>query len=148
MTKSIDQFKGDYRFLSNFFPSSIEMYDGVRYPTSEHAFQAHKTHSMEERRHIASLDTPGKAKRAGRRVTLRDDWEVIKISIMEGVLFQKFSMHLDLRQKLIDTGDAELIEGNTWGDTFWGVCRGKGENHLGKLLMKIRQALKQARRKT
>lgn len=143
-TMKIDSFKGDHAFLSNFYRSSIVMHDGMEYPTVEHAFQAHKTHDMQERHHISQLDTPGKAKRAGRKVKLRDDWEEIKVAIMRGIVERKFLDHRDLREKLLATGNAELIEGNTWNDIFWGMCRGKGENHLGKILMEVREYFRKA----
>jgi predicted NAD-dependent protein-ADP-ribosyltransferase YbiA (DUF1768 family) len=77
----------------------------------------------------------------GRAVTLRHDWEAVKFSYMELGLRLKFQ-NSDLAEKLIATGDEELVEGNTWGDRVWGVCDGEGENRLGKLLMKIREEIK------
>ena len=65
----------------------------------------------------------------------------MRIDIMTALVTQKFNRHIDLRKKLLATGDEELIEGNWWGDTFWGVCRGKGDNHLGKILMEVRSKL-------
>lgn len=132
-----DGFFNKYWFLSNFYSHPIE-YEGISYPSSEHAYQAAKTFNIEERKQIAVLKTPGESKRAGRRVTLRPDWESIKISVMEEIVRIKFKDPM-LRQKLIDTGSMVLIEYNTWNDTFWGVCRGKGRNELGKILMKIRR---------
>jgi ribA/ribD-fused uncharacterized protein len=73
---------------------------------------------------------------------MRPDWEQVKILIMTSLVRDKFTRHQDLKEQLLATGDAELIEGNWWGDTFWGVCKGKGENHLGKVLMKVREELK------
>jgi len=139
MSKVIDRFDGEYRFLSNFYPSPIEFGDFIA-PTVEHAFQACKTCDLTERKAILMADTPAKAKKLGRAATLRNDWEASKIECMEFLLDRKFGIPA-LRVKLLETGDAELIEGNWWGDTFWGVCRGKGENHLGKLLMKIRNQI-------
>ena len=137
----IDRFVGKHEFLSNFYPSVVEMFDGQIYPTAEHAFQAHKTHDLGLRYDISQMSTANAAKKAGRRLVLRDDWEDIKLSIMEGILFKKFTQNLDLRESLLATDGAELIEGNTWGDKFWGVCEGKGYNHLGMLLMKLRATL-------
>ena len=71
---------------------------------------------------------------------MRADWNDIKLDIMKRLNEQKF-MIPDLRRKLCDTYPHDLIEGNTWGDTFWGVCDGKGSNHLGKILMAIRMQL-------
>jgi ribA/ribD-fused uncharacterized protein len=138
----IDKFRGSYDFLSNFYPVDIEMPDGITYPTAEHAFQAYKTEDLAQRKHIASLSTPGKSKSAGRKVSLRDGWNSIRVDVMEEVVRRKF-WNPDLAKKLLATGDVQLIEGNTWNDTFWGVCRGKGKNHLGNILMKIRNEKKQ-----
>lgn len=135
----IDSFCGEYRFLSNFYPSSIE-YKGVKYPTVEHAFQATKSLDLDDRLFIAKLETPGKAKRAGRNLILRKDWEEIKIEVMRELLVLKFKDD-SLANKLKKTEPHELIEGNTWGDKFWGVCNGEGQNWLGKLLMEIREEL-------
>ena len=98
------------------------------------------TKSPQVRNEIAALLTPGATKKAGRKVPLPSDWELRKVGIMEGFLRQKFA-HPDLREKLLATGDAVLIEGNTWNDTFWGVCNGVGQNQLGLLLMKIRSEI-------
>lgn len=131
----ISEFQGDFRFLSNFWPCVIE-FEGIKFSSVEHAYQAAKTLDIKERKRIAKLLTPGKAKRAGKELMLRPDWEEIKLSIMRELLIKKFS-HRELMFRLKLT-EGELIEGNNWGDTFWGICRGQGENHLGKLLMEIR----------
>ena len=137
----IDCFDGEYAFLSNFYDSPIEK-DGIVYPTNEHFFQAMKTLDDEERKRIAAAETPGKAKRMGRSVKLRPDWEQSKIQIMKEGLTLKFLCHKDLAEKLVATGDVWLIEGNWWGDTYWGVCNGVGHNMLGNLLMEIRGDLR------
>lgn len=111
----------------------------------EHAFQASKTVDFKKRREIAALSSPGEAKRAGKELPLRSDWEEVKLTVMEALLRQKFSFE-PFRSRLFDTGSAELIEGNQWGDTFWGVCRCSGENHLGSLLMMIRAEIQSAQR--
>lgn len=139
--KVIDLFRGPHRFLSNFQEAEVE-FEGVVYPTTEHAYQAAKTLIPVERQYIAQLTTPGEAKRAGRKVTKRPDWEQVNLAIMEGLNYQKFSQYPHLRAKLLATGDAELIEGNTWGDIFWGVCRGVGLNHLGRILMRVRDRVR------
>ena len=139
---AIDRFRGEYEFLSNFYPSEIVLHDLIVYPTVEHAFQAHKTFNTTTRKSIASAETPGDAKKLGRILVLRPDWEEVKLVIMEECLYDKFTRYNDLRDKLLATGDEELIEGNTWGDRFWGVCNGSGENHLGKLLMRLREKLR------
>lgn len=135
----IESFAGEFRFLSNFFPSEIEV-DGKSYSTVEHAFQALKTENPTEREIVRTARTPGQAKKLGRRVTLRADWESVKVSVMKSLLLKKFSNKV-LRAELLATGDSELVEGNYWNDTFWGVCRGKGQNWLGKLLMEVRKNL-------
>ena len=137
----INSFRDEYFFLSNFYPVEIKL-DGIVYPNAEAAFQAQKTLDVEERRKFSMLKNPVQAKRLGRKVKLRDDWEEVKLDIMTEVVAQKFLQHPHLIEMLLQTGDEELIEGNKWGDRFWGVCKGKGENHLGKILMKIRDAYK------
>jgi ribA/ribD-fused uncharacterized protein len=130
------------RFLSNFYPASV-IYQGRKYRTSEHAFQAAKTLDKNQRKTIAAFEEPALAKRMGRVVELREDWEDVKLGVMKIILRDKFKRNADLRKQLLATGDSELIEGNVWGDTYWGVCQGKGENHLGKLLMEVRQELQE-----
>lgn len=137
----IDSFSGEYRFLSNFYPAEVE-FEGMMYPSTEHAYQAAKTLDLKSRAMFQG-GTAGQAKRLGQVIILRDDWtnDNVKISVMYAVLLDKFTRHQDLRKQLIATSPNELIEGNTWNDTFWGVCDGKGKNHLGKLLMSIRQEI-------
>jgi ribA/ribD-fused uncharacterized protein len=132
----ITKFDGRHAFLSNFFPCRVEFEEMV-FPSSEHAFQAAKTLDHSIRLQMLSQPTPGKAKRLGRTIELRDDWEWVKIPTMRTILLFKFS-HPNLRRLLIATAPAELIEGNNWNDTFWGFCNGVGRNELGKLLMEIR----------
>lgn len=136
----INSFEGEYAFLSNFYEHPIS--NGViTFPTNEHYFQAMKTLEDDERLAIARAETPGKAKRMGRSVKLRPDWESIKLDVMETAVRIKFT-DPELAAKLIATGNEELVEGNWWNDTFWGVCNGVGENHLGKILMKVRADIK------
>ena len=139
----IRQFQGATRWLSNFEEAPVE-FEGVMYPTNEHAFQAAKVLDPEERRVFATLGHPSKAKWLGRRVPLRADWEEVKIDVMRRVNRDKFTRHAHLREKLLATGERELIEGNTWRDHFWGVSltTGKGRNELGKILMEIRAELR------
>ena len=137
----ISSFRDEYFFLSNFYPVEIKL-DGIVYPNAETAFQAQKTLDVEERRKFSMLKNPVQAKRLGRKVKLRDDWEEVKLDIMTEIVSQKFLQHPHLIEMLLQTGDEELVEGNKWGDRFWGVCKGKGENHLGKILMKIRDTYK------
>jgi ribA/ribD-fused uncharacterized protein len=129
---AIDSFRGEYEFLSNFYVEENGM-------TAEHWFQALKAAGNgEQAAWVLDSPTPKEAKRRGRLVDLHPDWEDIKIGGMETVLRMKFS-NPELKHKLLKTGDEELIEGNWWGDTFWGVCNGVGRNELGKLLMKLRE---------
>lgn len=136
----IDSFQGEYRFLSNFYPSPID-FVAVTYPTVEHAYQAFKTRDLEQRVLISRLPTPGQAKRAGRLLEIRSDWESIKLEVMADLVELKFLTHKDLLERLVVTYPAELIEGNTWGDRFWGQVDGIGENHLGRILMTVRRDL-------
>ena len=137
--KAIRRFFGEYRFLSNFYPVCINM-DGIEYPSVEHAYQAAKTVDRRERVAIAKCATAGEAKKLGQKCAIRPDWDAVKIEIMRGLLKKKFS-YRRLKKALLDTGEAYLEEGNNWGDRFWGACNDIGENHLGKLLMEIRDEL-------
>ncbi|CAL6029665.1 NADAR_family protein [Hexamita inflata] len=134
---NIDRFEGEYFFLSNFFESPIT-YKNFTYQTVEAAFQAQKEPGTEEK--FAAMK-PGKAKREGLKVNLRSDWEAVKVQIMKDLLVLKFQNEA-LKQKLLLTELKEIVEGNNWGDCYWGVCEGKGQNVLGKLLMEVRQELK------
>lgn len=138
MAKIIDKFIGEYKFLSNFYNCKI-WYDGILYHSSEAAFQAQKTLDINERKKFSTL-SPSQAKALGRKIKLREDWETIKDKTMENILIHKFRQHDDLRKKLVDTYPSPLIEGNTWGDKYWGldILTGEGENHLGKILEKVR----------
>ena len=146
MKDVIKRFKGRYYFLSNFYPSMVS-FDGYTYLNSEAAFQAQKCASPDMRAMFCSLN-PSDAKRVGRRVNLRSDWEKVKFGLMEEIVRAKFKQNESLKNALIDTGDAILIEGNTWGDKIWGVDlnRDVGENHLGRILMKVREELRLARK--
>lgn len=136
----IGPFIGKYRFLSNFYPSEVFSF-GLSFPTVEHAYQASKTTNEGIALRISQLPTPGQAKSYGRKIGIRPDWESVKLTVMTDLVSQKFYLHKDLAQLLIDTGSEELVEVNTWGDTFWGVRRGVGENNLGKILMQVRSSL-------
>lgn len=142
----IGAFDGEFAFLSNFYPSPISDEDGITYPTVEHYFQAMKSLDKSERFNIAIQPTPGKAKRRGRRVALRSDWEQIKEDVMYEALQKKF-VDDPLKEKFLATGNEWLEEGNTWHDNYWGVCHCDrcqdtiGQNHLGKLLMRVRTEL-------
>lgn len=134
-------FTGEYEFLSNFYLAQVSL-DGMDYPTVEHAYQAAKTLNPDQRLMILNLPFPGQAKKAGRNVHMRHDRDSIKVTVMEYLLRQKFTVYHDLSLKLYQTGDIYIEETNTWGDTFWGVCNGKGQNVLGNLLMKIRNDIR------
>lgn len=134
----INEFRGSYYFLSNFSDSKI-IINNITFLNGESAFHSFKDISRQS--DFANLD-PSTAKRKGRNVKLRGDWEKVKDDIMYQVIKEKFEQNKDLKQKLIATGDEYLEEGNTWNDTYWGVCRGRGKNMLGKILMKVRLELK------
>ncbi len=135
----ISEFQGQYRFLSNFHCSPIE-FEGRLWRSVEHAYQATKSLDDNVRDQICRMSKPGDAKRFGRTIVLRPDWEEVKLAVMLCLLELKFAID-PLRMALLQTGDEELIEGNYWGDRFWGVCAGTGQNHLGKLLMQVRAEL-------
>lgn len=140
MNKILGFFK-EYRFLSNFYQlKNPIVLDSISFPTVEHVYQASKTLDLDKRMEF-SLLTAGQAKKLGQTVELRPDWESIKLDIMEALVRSKFRTNKDLADLLIQTGDVYLEETNTWNDTFWGVCNGVGENHLGKILMKVRGEL-------
>ena len=138
----IDFFDGEYAFLSNFYNASC-IFEEKLYPTVEHAFQAAKSLDHAERDWIAAAGSPGLAKRLGRRINLRPDWEKVKFNVMEECLRSKFADSV-LKQKLLATGDEELVEGNYWHDNTWGNCSCEkckdivGRNMLGNILMKLR----------
>ncbi|WP_404383338.1 NADAR family protein [Caenispirillum salinarum] len=134
----IDDFAGDFFWLSNFFPCPVEL-DGALYITVENAFQAAKTLDLAAR---AAFETcgPDEAKMRGMAVALRPDWEAAKVSVMEALLREKFAIPA-LARRLKATGTAEIVNRNVFGDTFWGVTRGQGRNELGKALMRVREGL-------
>lgn len=136
----IDSFRGENRWLSNFWPCKVQL-DGEWYDSTEAAFVAGKTLDKEKRKQIQNMKNTGEIKRFGRTLKLRDDWEQVKVSIMLALLRQKFAKDSLLGEKLLATWPQELVEGNTWNDTFWGVCRGRGQNMLGKLLMQVRSEI-------
>lgn len=142
----ITEFKGDYRWLSNFQVLQTAMLvEGIVYPTVEHYYVAMKTLDLNARETVSLLPSAGQAKRYGKTLQMRDDWESVRLEIMLGALRFKFSDHNSiLRDLLIQTGDLEIQEGNWWGDKFWGVClkTGKGENHLGRLIMQVRTEIR------
>jgi ribA/ribD-fused uncharacterized protein len=138
--ETISAFQGKYRFLSNFWPTVVH-YDGLAFSSVEAAYQAAKCPEAESRLAFQNIG-PSEAKKLGRSIRLRSDWDEIKLRVMLDLLREKFGpSHEELREQLRNTGDAELVEGNYWGDRYWGVCNGTGENHLGKLLMQVRQEI-------
>ena len=121
----IDNFHGpDTGFLSNFYPFEIE-YNGLKYPTSEAAYQAAKANDDQEGKvwsaMVREAPTPGKAKKIGKQIPLRSDWEQIKFQVMKEVLITKFR-DTPLMDKLFATKNSYLIEGTLWHDNFWGIC--------------------------
>ena len=135
---SISSFRGEYDFLSNMYPSPI-IVKGIRLTCAESLFQMMKTKDPDERARFANISGI-EARRLGRSIKLRPDWLEIRVDVMKWVIHQKFRNPV-LRQKLLDTGDNLLIEGNAWGDTFWGYCW-KGQNMLGKILMAEREQIR------
>lgn len=134
----IASFSGEYRFLSNFWKAPVE-YEGILYPSSEHAYQAAKTLNKDLRGAFAEITSPAEVKRLGQTIAPRPDWDDVKINVMRDIVTAKFEQNPDLMKMLMATKAHDLIEGNTWGDTFWGECPlGKGRNELGKILMSIR----------
>lgn len=137
--RAITRFDNEYRFLSNFAWCQVRL-DGLVFPTVEHAYQAAKTEDPDTRLAVSQLQTPGQAKRAGQGLKWRKGWADMRVQVMADLLVQKFSLDPLYRRLLDETGDARIVEGNTWKDKFWGVYQGEGQNMLGELLMKIRSA--------
>lgn len=140
LAERIERFVGKHAFLSNFHPAPFVWF-GIEWATAEHAFQASKTHDQRQRERIRAATTFGAAKRLGRRVDLRADWERVKDDLMCSILVAKFGVS-ELRDALLATGDAELIEGNTWGDTYWRICNSEGRNQLGRTLIRVRDDIR------
>lgn len=135
----IDKFRGKYFFLSNFYVAPVE-YQGIIYRNNEAAFQAAKTTSKEVKEKFADL-LAEEAKKLGRKVELRPDWEEVKTDVMHKICMAKFTQNPLLKEKLLATGSEELVEGNNHGDKIWGCVDGVGENRLGKILMQVREEL-------
>lgn len=133
----IDEFIGPYRWLSNFTSNTLGYNVEIEY-------QALKAMTLEDYNLIKNCCNPSEAKALGKKIKIRPDWESVKLYIMESLVWNKFQDPV-FGQKLTNTGDAMLIEGNWWGDRYWGVCKGVGANHLGKILMNVRERLKNER---
>ena len=165
----IDQFRGPTRWLSNFGEVPVLFAFGIQIPTTEHGYQAAKCEDPEERIAILKAPTPGKAKRLGMKVKLREDWNDVRDMVMYTMLRRKFN-NRELRDQLLDTGEELLVEGNDWGDEYWGAVKAAtenmpltlpwwppgakptehdylwcGENNLGILLMQVRKELRELR---
>ena len=144
----ITSFSGEYRWLSNFWPCKLPKMYGITPPTAEHAYQASKTGDEWYAKEILCAPTAGAAKQLGKGAKLQEGWDGMKLDVMVQIIRYKFDHHNpELRTKLLMTGDWQLIEGNTWGDEFWGqVYRDGawfGHNHLGKILMGVRAEIRQ-----
>lgn len=137
----ITKFRDEYAFLSNFYPSPI-IVAGAPFPTVEHAFQSFKAKYPADAEKIRTAPTPRAAKRLGRTCPMIPNWDQLKRAVMLICVRAKFEQNSRLRERLLETGDVALIEGNTWGDTYWGQCNGVGQNELGKILMLVRRELR------
>lgn len=133
-------FRGQFYFLSNFYAVPVK-YKNITYQNSEAAFQAQKCMTEEEKRSFEHID-PAEAKKLGRRVQMRPDWNDIKFEEMHAIVKAKFEQNPEILQKLLETEDAYIQEENTWGDRIWGTVHGAGQNLLGKILMLVREELK------
>lgn len=143
MTTEIKKFQGEFFFLSNFYECSVT-YKQLTFANNEAAFQAQKCLNDAEKIQFCKLN-PTEAKKLGRKVNLRKDWEAVKVRIMEEIVRAKFTQDTELADKLLATGDAYLEEGNTWGDRVWGTVNGSGANRLGFILMQIRAEIKMSK---
>ncbi len=153
----VNSFSGRWSFLSNFYPCKI-VSQGITYPSTEHYYVAMKAKDdqiingifypvADVRDVISRIATAGQVKRFGRNLQIRKDWEDVKLGIMEWAIREKFTKNNDLKEMLLQTGEQQLIEGNYWHDNYWGVCNctkcgNKGDNNLGKVLMKIRKEIR------
>jgi hypothetical protein len=140
----IKQFSEEYYFLSNFYECPVT-YKEITYQNNEAAFQAQKCINEKDRTLFANLNA-SQAKKLGREIPLRKDWESIKVKEMAAIVYAKFTQNENLQEKLLSTGDAYLEEGNTWGDRIWGVCNGSGQNLLGQILMSTREKIREQNR--
>ena len=144
----INKFKDDYEKFSNFHPVLV-YYKDINFPSVEHAYAAGKSTDPMFWVKIAKIpeDKAGKAKRLGRKIKLRKDWDMIKLSHMRQLLIQKFQ-YPSFKELLLLTKNATLIEGNYWHDNYWGDCYCPdcenivGQNQLGKMLMKVRGVIR------
>lgn len=137
----ITSFHGEHAFLSNFHAFTIE-YKGNAYPTIEHFFQAQKAVDPADHDRIKNAPTPRDAKRLGRTIDIRADWDAVRLAVMRTALDLKFTAGTPLADRLLATGESLLVEGNTWGDRYWGQVQGHGHNWLGHLLMARRSELR------
>lgn len=137
-------FKENYGFLSNFYPCNVE-YEGLLYPSVQHAYQAAKTFNLETRNKIKNLKNGFEAKNIGNSLQIRVDWQYVKADIMYELVKYKFSNDFELLGQLLQTGNMKLIECNNWNDKYWGMTQNRntkeyvGYNVLGQILMKVRQ---------
>lgn len=136
MVDKITRFIGEYAFLSNWHASTFSV-NGKLYPTVEHAYQASKADSESEHEIIRRAKTPAEAKKLGQSIVVREGWHEAKVTLMRDFVRAKFENPL-LRELLLATGDAELVQDNKFNDRFWGVCNGSGQNWLGKILEEVR----------
>lgn len=136
----ICEFRGENYYLSNFYETPVT-YEGITYQNNEAAFQAQKCLNPKDRIQFAGMNAT-EAKKLGRSVSLRPDWERVKTGIMRAVVHAKFSQHPELAEKLMATGNAYLAEGNTWHDRVWGIDENRnGANLLGIILMEERDTM-------
>lgn len=134
----IGPFENEFAFLSNFYEVNF-IFEGRGWTTSEHAYQADKTDDEKWKQKVQYAKTPGISKRLGRKVPIKINWDNIRYDRMTAIVRAKFEQNPWLFDKLKATAGAELVEKNWWNDTYWGECKGVGENNLGKILMDLRE---------
>lgn len=136
-------FKNEYEFLSNFYPCK----DGT---TVEHRYQAAKASTPYEYEIIMKAPTAGRAKRLGKQIKMRKDWNAIKYEVMRSLVFYKFLSDPELGEKLCKIKE-DIVEDNTWHDQEWGNClcdeckEIEGKNCLGEILMEVRSIIKNSK---
>lgn len=142
----IREFRDKYQFLSNFQRCNV-IYDCITFDSVERAYQYSKCYKASDKAKILETKTAKEAKSVGKQIKLRSDWGKVREGIMRDLVTQKFAED-PLRQMLLDTGDATIIEENWWHDNLWGNCTCercksiRGHNLLGKILMQVRDSLK------
>lgn len=134
---TIKTFEDSYKQFSNFYIRDV-IYKNILYKTREHAFQCQKATNQKDFEYVYHSKDPYRAKQRANHIKCEPNWKNIRVKIMHEIVLSYFQQHKDAKNLLLSTGTEEIQEGNTWGDKFWGVVDGEGENWLGQILMDVR----------